>query len=122
MNKNKSRAKLSDDKLTVEYEKEEFLSSLPNLASEILEVDKKAIIPISGVRQNPQKPNDPTAIDFIRRCSTNEQAFEILDYLENKSDISHGDALKLRTQLESEGLSSFGKHKTRGFYEREYRR
>ncbi|UYP46450.1 hypothetical protein NEF87_002735 [Candidatus Lokiarchaeum ossiferum] len=122
MNKNKSRATLSDDKLTVEYEKEEFVTSLPNLASEMLESNKKATVPISGIRQNPQKPKDPTAIDFIRRCSTNEQAIEIIDYLENNGEISYDQALEFRTRLESEGLLSFGKHKSRGFYEREYRR
>ncbi len=122
MNNKKSRTKVSDDKLTVEYEKEEFISSLPNLASELIEGDEKSSIPISGIRHNTQKPEDPKTIDYIRRCTTDEQVLEILGYLEKRGEISHNEAVKFQDQLKSKGIASFGKRKTRGHYEREYRR
>ncbi|MBK5112613.1 MAG: DUF2095 family protein [Candidatus Heimdallarchaeota archaeon] len=59
---------------------------------------------------------EPNVVDFIRRCDTIDQALEILDYLENIGDISTKDGEKLRKQLETEGLRSFGPKKEKGFY------
>jgi len=59
---------------------------------------------------------DPNVIDFIRRCDTIDQAMEILDFLENIGDISTKDGEKLRKQIETEGLRSFGPKKEKGFY------
>jgi hypothetical protein len=64
---------------------------------------------------------DPDIIDFIRRCETNEQAAEIIDYMENEGKTSPEMADKLRKQLEEEGVRSFGKHKEAGYYNRNAR-
>ncbi|HUT81323.1 MAG TPA: DUF2095 family protein [Candidatus Bathyarchaeia archaeon] len=59
---------------------------------------------------------DPDAIDFIRRCDSNDQAFEIIDYLKKKGEISSEEATNLRQRIENEGLRSFGPKKEHGFY------
>ncbi|NHJ48674.1 MAG: DUF2095 domain-containing protein [Asgard group archaeon] len=59
---------------------------------------------------------DPTAIDFIRRCDTEEQAKEIIDFLEQKGDVDSIEAKKLRNQLTAKGLRSFGPKKEKGHY------
>lgn len=59
---------------------------------------------------------NPTVIDFIRRCDTEEQAMEILDFLEKKGDLDNKEATEIRNQLLSEGLRSFGSKKEAGFY------
>ncbi|NHJ32301.1 MAG: DUF2095 domain-containing protein [Asgard group archaeon] len=59
---------------------------------------------------------DPNVVDFIRRCDTIDQALEIIDYLENIGDISTKDGEKIRKQLETDGLRSFGPKKEKGFY------
>ncbi|MEW6592158.1 MAG: DUF2095 family protein [Candidatus Hadarchaeota archaeon] len=61
---------------------------------------------------------DPNAIDFIRRCKTEEQALEIINYLESKEEIKPEYARQLRAQLTERGLESFGKRKAPGCYER----
>ncbi len=58
----------------------------------------------------------PDAVDFIRRCETQEQAEEIIGYLEEKGEIPSERAADLRRQLEDEGLESFGSRKEEGFY------
>lgn len=59
---------------------------------------------------------DPNVIDFIRRCDTDDQAFEIIDFLEKKGDIQSDTADSLRDQLKTKGLRSFGEKKQAGFY------
>ena len=61
---------------------------------------------------------EPTAIDYIRRCSTDEQAVEIINYLEVRGEIDAEHAKRLRTQLAEKGLGSFGKRKLPGCYDR----
>lgn len=59
---------------------------------------------------------DPNVIDFIRRCDTNEQAFEIIDFMAKKGEINGSQAESLRKQIKSKGLRSFGEKKKSGFY------
>ena len=59
---------------------------------------------------------DPNVIDFIRRCDTEEQAVEIIDYLKKKGDISKSTAKDIKQQLSKDGLRSFGEKKQTCFY------
>ena len=59
---------------------------------------------------------DPDVVDFIRRCDTVDQALEIIDYLENIGDLNSKEGDKIRKQLETDGLRSFGPKKEKGFY------
>jgi hypothetical protein len=62
---------------------------------------------------------NPDAVDFIRRCDTNKQAEEIIDFLEKRGEISLGQARDLKKQLETRGLRSFGSKKQVDHYSRE---
>ena len=59
---------------------------------------------------------DPNVIDFIRRCDKEEQAIEIINYLEKKNEITEEEAKNLKNQLIKKGLRSFGEKKEEGFY------
>ena len=103
-------------------EKEEFKKKFPNLAEEIeLGVGKSEL----QFDVEPPKPSrkfagyDPGVIDFIRRCTNEVQALEIIEYLKNREEITHEESERLCRQLEEEGLKSFGKRKEPGYYERE---
>jgi hypothetical protein len=61
----------------------------------------------------------PDPIDFIRRCKTEEQALEIIAFLEERKEIDKSYADSLRHQLKTRGLASFGPRKTWGHYERQ---
>lgn len=60
---------------------------------------------------------EPTVIDFIRRCQTEDQALEIINFLEGRNEIEESYAKRLRAQLAERGLRSFGKHRGPGCYE-----
>lgn len=107
----------------------------PNLAREI-EEKQTVSIPISGFRSDSEageriaskypygrKPKfwgyNPDVIDFIRRCDREEQALEIIEFLEKRGEISKEYASKLKRQLKEMGVRSFGSKKEPGWYFKE---
>jgi len=59
---------------------------------------------------------NPTVIDFIRRCDTEEQAETIIAFMEKRCEITPKQASKLRTQLKKKGVRSFGPKKEDNYY------
>ena len=59
---------------------------------------------------------DPDIVDFIRRCETVEQALEVIEYLENRGEVTEERAVEVRKQVMERGLRSFGSKKDKGFY------
>jgi len=117
----------SPDKLTVEYDREDFENSLPNLATELINRNHPNIINIDSVEINKNEESNreemqPSAIGFLRRCQTKEEAVEIIKFLAEKSQITKEEKEIYLEKLEKEGIRSFGSLKTWGFYERQYRR
>jgi len=103
-------------------EKKEFKKKFPKLAAEIESGESKADIEFRAERPAPSRKfagHEPDAIDFIRRCTTEDQAYEIIEYLEKRGEVTKEAADELCKQLRDEGLRSFGRKKKHGFYERE---
>ncbi|RLF24438.1 MAG: DUF2095 domain-containing protein [Thermoprotei archaeon] len=97
----------------------------PHLAKEI--EDGVMTFPIGGVRWSNRSEEydelrNPDVISFIRRCRTEKEAEEIIDYMERRGEISHEYAESLRRQLREKGLRSFGEYKPYGYYFRKYYR
>lgn len=60
---------------------------------------------------------EPTIIDFIRRCENDDQALEIIAFLEERGEITSDYARRLRVQLVERGLGSFGRPRKPGCYD-----
>jgi hypothetical protein len=60
----------------------------------------------------------PDAVDYIRRCDSEKQAEEIVDYLEKRNEITSEYAHRLRKQLKTKGVRSFGPKKQDDYYSR----
>ena len=96
----------------------------PNLSKELN--SSSNVISINSIRTNLQLDQEtvsnnfenyvPDAIDFIRRCNTEDEAEEIIIYLEKKGEISKEYATKLTKQLKTEGVRSFGSKKEENYY------
>ncbi|MCD6591394.1 MAG: DUF2095 family protein [Thaumarchaeota archaeon] len=112
----------------MEIDRETFRKLFPNLYRE-MEL-KKMSIPIDAVRQDqeeaekeasrPRAPSMPTPIDYLRRCEDDKEAFEVIDYLEKRGEISKEQAERLRKQVREHGVRSFGKKKEWGYYSTKY--
>ena len=95
----------------------------PNLAKEL---GGESTIPIDSVRTNPADAEKsiidrfhnyiPTVVDFIRRCNTDKEAEEIVEYLQKRSEITKEHAQQLRKQLKEKGIRSFGPKKEEDYY------
>lgn len=113
-----------DEKM--ESGKKRFKKMFPKLAEEI-ETDENRFR-ISSVRSDVgvaerayTKRFDnyiPDTVDYIRRCDNERQAEEIVDYLERRNDITSEYAHKLRKQLKTKGVRSFGPKKQDDYYSR----
>ncbi|MFX0024842.1 MAG: DUF2095 family protein [Candidatus Hermodarchaeota archaeon] len=127
------------DGLKIAYEKTELEKQFPNLMSEIS--NKKKSIKIDSVdfnieskskAKNLTKTEDykedlinPGVIDFIRRCTNNSEALEILEYLLKRKEINLEFYKKLKNQIrKKDGLEKLikdcGGLKKPGYYERKY--
>ncbi|MGO8805230.1 MAG: DUF2095 family protein [Candidatus Bathyarchaeia archaeon] len=127
-------------------DKESIKKMFPNLFKELETGDAK--VSIDALRKNPEEAEadivecaeqeieevefetatktpdklrhfNPSAEDFIRRCDTQEQANEIIDYLEKKGELTEKCAQEMRCKLKKEGVRSFGPKKEENHYFRE---
>jgi len=108
----------------MKIDKERFRKMFPHLAQEM--EGKEYKITITSVRSDlptGEKASSkkfanylPDVIDFIRRCDNEEQAEEIIDYLEKRREISSDYAKRLRKQLKEKGVRSFGSKKEDDYY------
>lgn len=108
-----------------EFDVEEFKKRFPHLYKEIIE--KKMCIKIDAIRDSEKRAEEaerilkgglPGPVDYIRRCNTDEEALEVVDYLERRGEITEEEAKRLREQITKNGVRSFGPKKEIGYYSR----
>lgn len=109
---------------SVEIDKKSFKKIFPNIAKELKFGDNK--VAINSVRTDSDMAEnavsekfrhyDPSVVDFIRRCDTQEQAEEIISYLEKRGELTKKYAEKLKAQLKKKGVRSFGPKKEEYYY------
>ena len=112
----------------MEIDRKTFRKLFPNLYRE-MEL-KKMSIAIDAVRldeaeaekeaSRPKGPTMPTPIDYLRRCDTDEEALEVISYLERRGEITSEHAERLRKQVTEHGVRSFGKKREWGYYSTKY--
>ena len=108
----------------METDRKSFKKMFPNLSEELEGGDSE--VPIDAVRTDSEADKkatpdkfrnyDPTVVDFIKRCDTEEQAEEIIAYMEKKGEVTKEHAAKLRKQLKKEGVRSFGPKREENYY------
>ena len=109
----------------MKLDEESLKKMFPNLAKELQTGDNK--VRVNSVRTDPKDGEKavtsqsfdnyvPGIIDFIRRCDTEEQAEEIVCYLERRGEIDRENAQKIRKQLKEKGARSFGTKKEQDYY------
>ncbi|MCL2256986.1 MAG: DUF2095 domain-containing protein [Candidatus Bathyarchaeota archaeon] len=59
---------------------------------------------------------NPTAVDFIRRCDTDEQAQEIILYLQKRGELTREQVQELECTLKQKGVRGFGPKKEENYY------
>jgi len=103
-------------------ERDDFKKRYPTLAKEIEEGTGKADLRFEVEAPKPDSKfsgYEPGVIDFLRRCSRDEEVFEIIEYLVKRGEVTAEESEKLCQQLKDQGIRSFGPKKKPGYYERE---
>ena len=108
----------------LDFKSRKFKDKYPNLAKEIelafMKVKINSIRHDREIGENIASNNvagyNPDVIDFLRRCDTEEEAKEIIDYVEKKGEITPKYAKTLRRQLKTQGVRSFGMKKEKNYY------
>lgn len=140
-NKPFKKARIKDKNgLKISYDKIELDEYLPHLMSEVSE--SKKLLKIDRVNfkieqkfeeivQNsnnyyPEELYNPKTINFIRRCTNDDEAIKILDYLLRRKELSKEEYKLFKNQiLRKEGLKKLieehGGFKESGYYERKFR-
>jgi len=103
--------------------KKELGEDFPALSEE-LEEGKTKVYKVEGVRTDSEKSGEsgteqtfmPDVVDYIRRCDTESQAVEIIDFMVKRREISESEASEIKKKLRSEGLRSFGAKKEKDHY------
>jgi len=105
-----------------EYDKEVFEKEYPALARELggegIRIESYREDEVEVEEMEDFSGYSPTVIDFLRRCETDDEALEIINWLEEREEITHGMAKELRIQLVKKGVRSFGSKKEWGWYEK----
>jgi len=111
----------------MDINKRQFRKMFPNLAREV--EGEKGKVRIASVRSDSEAGEtpasrqfdgyDPDVVDFLRRCDNEDQAEEIINYLESKKEVSREHANRLRKQLRQKGVRSFGPKKENDYYLRQ---
>jgi hypothetical protein len=125
--KGKKKKRAVDEFAWQEYDRREFEEKFPALAKEL----ENEGIPVESYREREELIEDesrdfsgynPTIIDFLRRCETDEEALEIINWMEERGEITHEMAKDLRITLTKRGVRAFGPKKEWGWYERHRKR
>ena len=111
MNLDKKRFKKMFPTLSSEIEEPEENKSLDLLFQIDEDADRKTVKKFEGYK--------PDINDFLRRCDTEQQAKEIIGFLETRREISCEHACRLKKQLKEKGVRSFGPKKDESHYLRE---
>ena len=103
----------------VEMSEEEFKKKFPSISREL---GREGNLSLNELLDSKKQSGDmflgyiPTAIDYLRRCDTKEQAKKTIEYLVKKCEIDKTYGDKLLKQLKEKGLRSFGPKKDDGDY------
>jgi hypothetical protein len=104
----------------MEIEKKRFQRIFPHLFRDLESKNDKRLTS-STKSHNRDKTKEyenyqPSVIDFIRRCDTEIQAEEIINFLEKRQEVTREYANQLRKELAEKGIRNFGKKKGKDYY------
>lgn len=65
---------------------------------------------------DPLNNYDPDLFDFLARATTEEEGYEIIDFLAKQGQISSKTAQNIRSQIKSSGIRSLGPERSKNHY------
>jgi len=88
---------------------EEFIEAMPRMLEAFRRRRKR-------LGRDPFRGYMPSAIDFVRRARSVEEALEVIEYLERRGEISKDEADRLRKKLREGSIEALGPRRSYGVY------
>ena len=107
------------------FDPEEFKKTFTALARELEEGNVK--LPVKEIpniiRSKEDKPlfqdYNPSVIDFLQRCKTDEEGREVIVFLHKKGELTTNEKNTLLKRLEQKGIRDFGPLRKAGYYDKQ---
>lgn len=104
----------------IPWDKRDFKKLFPALSEELEEADKYEESMRDRATEEPLRGFIPGPEDYIRRCSTDEEALGVIEFLRKTGEISDDESERLKRQVGERGVRSFGPLREEGYYLRTY--
>jgi len=108
----------------ISWERRDFKRLFPALSKELEELGPRLDSPPEERRGGgePLRGFMPRPEDYLSRCSTDEEALRVIEFLRSRGEISEVEAEKLKRQVGKRGVRSFGPLREENYYLKTYMR
>ncbi|MEM4184680.1 MAG: DUF2095 family protein [Nitrososphaerota archaeon] len=105
----------------IPLDKRDFKRLFPALSDE-LEQSVPSEEDVKNSQEEPLRGFMPGPEDYIMRCTTDEEALGVIEFLRQRGEICEEEFQRLRKQICETGVRSFGPLREDGYYLRTYSR
>ncbi len=98
-------------------EKEKQDRSRPKTQEELAALDK-----VETPQEDPFRGYDPSVVDFLQRCRTEQEGVEIVTFLVKQGELTGKEGEAIVKQIREKGIRSFGEYRRSGYYDKQARR
>ncbi|MCI4462031.1 MAG: DUF2095 family protein [Thermogladius sp.] len=97
---------------------DEFRRRYPHLAREILESSNSGGLKLTVDKgfSDPWQGYLPNVSDYLRRCKSESEAYEVIEYLVKHGELSADEGEELKKTIREHGLRYFGERKMDDYY------
>jgi len=104
----------------IHWDKRDFKKLFPALSNELDESKVAEEYVESEGGEEPLRGFMPGPEDYIMRCTTDEEAMRVVEFLHQRGEISDEESERLKRQIGERGVRSFGPLREEGYYLRTY--
>ncbi|MEN3047258.1 MAG: DUF2095 family protein [Candidatus Caldarchaeales archaeon] len=97
-----------------EWDLEDFEKAFPHLSEELRSR------PQLRTRVDALRGFMPGPIDYLSRCSSDEEAISVVDYLLGRGELTEREAEELKSRIRSEGVRGLIEKREEGYYLRRF--
>lgn len=106
----------------IPWDKRDFKRLFPALSDELEQSSTSLEDSDAETASEPLRGFMPGPEDYLMRCTTEEEAIQVIEFLKKRREITEEESERLKRQVYEKGVRSFGPLKEEGYYLRTYHR
>lgn len=105
----------------ISWDRRDFKKLFPAILRELEESESSQLEePEPTINEEPLRGFMPGPEDYIKRCTTDEEALNVIAFLKERGEITEEEFEKFRRQICETGVRSFGPLRQEGYYLKTY--